>query len=82
VISSVYYVLELKNNLLSIRQLQEKGLSILIQHRKCSVYHPEKGLIEWFLCWLIWYQQLLQLPHVFRLYQKTNLIFGIFDLVS
>jgi len=46
VISSVYYVLELKNNLLSIRQLQEKGLSILIQHRKCSVYHPEKGLIE------------------------------------
>lgn len=31
VISDVYYVPELKNNLLSIVQLQEKGLAILIQ---------------------------------------------------
>ena len=44
-ISGVYYVPELKNNLLSIRQLQEKGLTILIQHGKCRVYHSEKGLI-------------------------------------
>jgi len=41
VISHVYYVPELKNNLLSIGQLQEKGLSILIQNRKCKVSHPE-----------------------------------------
>ena len=45
VISHVYYVPELKNNLLSIGQLQEKGLSILIQNRKCKVSHPERGQI-------------------------------------
>lgn len=45
VISDVYYILELKNNLLSIGQLQEKCLSILIQDGKCRVYHPTKGLI-------------------------------------
>ena len=32
VISKVYYILELKNNVLSIGQLQDKGMSILIQH--------------------------------------------------
>ena len=42
VISDVYYIPELKNNLLSIGQLQEKGLSILIQHGKCKVYHPRR----------------------------------------
>ena len=26
-------------------QLQEKGLAILIQHGKCNIYHPERGLI-------------------------------------
>lgn len=31
VISDVYYIPELKNNLLSIGQLQEKGLTILIR---------------------------------------------------
>ena len=36
---------ELKNNLLSIGQLQEKGLNILFQGKKCKVFHPEKGLI-------------------------------------
>lgn len=45
VISNVYYIPELKNNLLSIGQLQDKGLSILIQHGKCMIYHPTKGLI-------------------------------------
>ncbi|KAL6321787.1 hypothetical protein AAG906_035477 [Vitis piasezkii] len=35
----------LKNNLLSIGQLQEKGLNILFQGKKCKVFHPEKGLI-------------------------------------
>jgi hypothetical protein len=45
VITEVFYVPELRNNLLSIGQLQEKGLTIFFQHRKCQIYHPEKGLI-------------------------------------
>lgn len=45
VVSEVYYVPELKNNLLSFGQLQERGLAILIHHEKCKIYHPEKGLI-------------------------------------
>lgn len=36
---------ELKNNLLSIGQLQEKGLAILIQHGRCKISHQEKGMI-------------------------------------
>jgi len=43
VISNVYYILELKNNLLSIGQLQDKGFSILIQHGKFMIYHLTKG---------------------------------------
>lgn len=45
VISDIYYVPDLRNNLLSIGQLQEKGLAILIQEGTCKVYHPEKGVI-------------------------------------
>ena len=45
VITGVFYVPDLKNNLLSIGQLQEKGINILIQHGKCKLYHPERGLI-------------------------------------
>ena len=45
VITDVFYIPELKNNLLSIRQLQERGVAILVQHGVCRVYHPKKGLI-------------------------------------
>jgi hypothetical protein len=45
VISKVYYIPELKNNMLSMGQLQDKGVTILIQHGKCKVFHPTKGLI-------------------------------------
>lgn len=45
VISDVYYVHELKNNLLSIGQLQEKGLAILIRDGICKVFHSTRGLI-------------------------------------
>lgn len=45
VINDVYYVPDLKNNLLSIGQLQQKGLSFLFQLDVCKVYHQEKGLI-------------------------------------
>lgn len=45
--TEVYYVPELKNNLLSIGQLLEKGLTIQFEGItcKCKVYHPVKGLI-------------------------------------
>lgn len=36
---------DLQNNLLSIGQLQEKGLVFLIKHGKCRIYHLERGLI-------------------------------------
>ena len=45
VITGVYFVPDLKKNLLSIGQLQERGLAVLIQHGKCKIFHPEKGLI-------------------------------------
>ena len=45
IITGVFYVPKLKNNLLSIGQLQENELTILFQSRKCKVFHPEKGLI-------------------------------------
>jgi len=38
VVTKVFYVSELRNNLLSIGQLQQKGLSIVIQHYKCRIY--------------------------------------------
>ncbi|XP_074378368.1 uncharacterized protein LOC141719904 [Apium graveolens] len=44
-VTNVYYVPDLKNNLLSIGQLQEKSLAILIQHGECKLYHPDKELI-------------------------------------
>lgn len=45
VISNVYYIPELKNNMLSVGQLQEKGLVVLIQNGTCNVYYPRKGVI-------------------------------------
>ena len=44
-IAEVYYVPDLKNNLLSIGQLQEMGLGILFKDGKCKVFHPKRGLI-------------------------------------
>ncbi|KAJ1385085.1 Retrovirus-related Pol polyprotein from transposon TNT 1-94 [Sesbania bispinosa] len=45
VIQDVFYVPKLKSNLLSIGQLQEKGLIIMIRSGTCNIYHPHKGLI-------------------------------------
>jgi hypothetical protein len=46
VISDVYYLPGLSNNLLSIGQLQQKGLTIVFRKDFCKVYHDEeKGLI-------------------------------------
>ncbi|KAF2324311.1 hypothetical protein GH714_012253 [Hevea brasiliensis] len=42
-VNDVYLVPELKNNLLSVGQLQEKGVAILFKDGVCSLYHPQKG---------------------------------------
>lgn len=44
VVTEVYYILELRNNLLSIMQLQERGLTILIKGGMCKIFHPDKRL--------------------------------------
>lgn len=41
----VYFVPKLKRNLLSLGQLQEKRLEILIQNGTCKVFPLNKGLI-------------------------------------
>lgn len=44
-VSDVYYVPNLSNNLLSIGQLQEKRLVIIIKESTCRIYHYQRGLI-------------------------------------
>ncbi|GAA0166461.1 hypothetical protein LIER_21609 [Lithospermum erythrorhizon] len=44
-ICEVYYVPKLKSNLLSVGQLQEKGLTVHFKHGACSIYHQSKGEI-------------------------------------
>ncbi|KAL5806466.1 hypothetical protein ACOSQ4_029199 [Xanthoceras sorbifolium] len=44
-ISNVFYVPDLKSNLLSAGQLQEKGYIITIQKGACEIYDPSKGAI-------------------------------------
>ena len=41
-IREVYWAPELKNNLLSVGQLQEKGVDVLFKNGICSIYHPQK----------------------------------------
>lgn len=41
----VFYILELKNHLLSIGQLQERKLEVFFKENKCKVYHKQKGLL-------------------------------------
>lgn len=43
--TEVFYIPDLKTNLLSIGQLQERNLSILIKNGCCSIYHDTEGLI-------------------------------------
>ncbi|KAJ0532224.1 putative RNA-directed DNA polymerase [Helianthus annuus] len=45
VLQDVYYLPELKNNLLSIGQLEQKGLGFLFQSGVCKVYHQHRGLL-------------------------------------
>lgn len=45
IITSIFYVPGLKNNLISIGQLENKGLEILIQLGTCKINHPKRRLI-------------------------------------
>lgn len=45
VITDVYYIPNLSNNLLSIGQLQEKQLKFVIENGTCIIYHPQRGQI-------------------------------------
>ena len=45
ILLEVLYVIELTNNLLSIGQLQERGLAVMFQYGRCKAFHHEKGLI-------------------------------------
>ncbi|KAI5393424.1 hypothetical protein KIW84_060524 [Lathyrus oleraceus] len=44
VVTDVYYVPDLKNNLLSVGQLQERGLTLLIKNGTCKLYHPKRDV--------------------------------------
>jgi hypothetical protein len=44
-ISNVFYILDLKSNLLSLGQLQEKGYVTTIKDGVCEVYDPTRGLV-------------------------------------
>jgi hypothetical protein len=45
VITDVYYLPGLGNNLLSVGQLQQKNLTIVFKKNMCQLFHDEKGLI-------------------------------------
>jgi sarcosine oxidase delta subunit len=44
-VDDVYYVPELKSNLISLGQLQETGCAIVIQKGSCQIHDPKEGLI-------------------------------------
>ncbi|KAI3713826.1 hypothetical protein L1987_72412 [Smallanthus sonchifolius] len=45
VITRVYYVPDLTSSLLSVGQLQEKNVTVIIKQGVCRIYHPQRGLI-------------------------------------
>lgn len=45
IVSDVYFVPDLTNKLLSVGQLQEKGVDVLISKGECKIFHPRRGLI-------------------------------------
>nr|GEZ46261.1 hypothetical protein [Tanacetum cinerariifolium] len=65
VIKDVYYVPDLKNNLLSIGQLQQKGLSFLFQSVVCKVFHHDKCLI---------FQSYMSTNRMFPISEEMNVV--------
>lgn len=45
IVSDVFFIPELRNNLLSIGQLQDRNITIVIKHGVCKLYHPSRGCI-------------------------------------
>lgn len=45
IVSDVFYFPELKNNLLSLSQFHERGLTVLFKSNSYRIYHPERGLL-------------------------------------
>lgn len=43
VITDVYYLLDLKNNLLSVSQLMQKELTMVFKDGGCKVHHADRG---------------------------------------
>lgn len=43
--SDVYFVLDLTNNLLSIGQILERRMIIIIKEGACKIYHSQRGKI-------------------------------------
>jgi hypothetical protein len=72
-ITEVFYVPDLKKNLLSIGQLQEKGLAVLMQHGTCKIFHPNRGLI---IETAMSHNRMCVLSPL----SQTNLIFAIVDM--
>lgn len=62
-ISDVYYVPELKNNMLSLGQLQENELTIIMQKGACKICHDRRGLIA---------KSKMSLNRMFMLIDQTN----------
>lgn len=62
-ISDVYYVPELRNNLLSLGQVQEKKLVIIIREGSCKIYHDDKGLVA---------ESKMSLNRMFALFDQTS----------
>lgn len=46
IVSEVFFIHELCNNLLSIGPLQDRGITIVIKHEVCKLYHPSRGCIR------------------------------------
>ncbi|XP_048228337.1 uncharacterized protein LOC125369595 [Ricinus communis] len=44
-VQEVFYVPGLTNNLLSIGQMQEKGLAFLVRNGMCKIFSDEKGFL-------------------------------------
>ncbi|KAM0022874.1 putative RNA-directed DNA polymerase [Helianthus debilis subsp. tardiflorus] len=45
IITKVYYVPDLTSSLISLGQLQERDVTVLIKRGECKLYHPQRGLI-------------------------------------
>lgn len=62
-IREVYYIPELKNNLLSLGQIQERNVTIVIQKGACKLYHDDRGLIV---------ESKMSMNRMFMLFDQTD----------